>query len=355
MAERLPPTPSPTSCLRPGLPPKQAPAAQPGGRVREPAAPARAWRQPRPGGTEPPRQNLRVWTPSGDLPKITLGIPSPGGHWLTSPGHAGDGHRSCPTGSLPARHGLPHHAERAPKPSLQPRSIRRHSHPQRWARTRRPQPGCCVRVGDPVAGHGRRSAGRGRMQLGQCSFLRRWPGKEGREDAFGLSSGSPAPGRATTALAALRGQPWRRGRCECGRGQAESPPRLPASPRARGPGYTQEAALVLSTTRRVNKHPAFNCCHAQTCLTAPGLCCHLPPRVQHLLRASAPHKGQQGIDPPGGSGLPVMPLGCARGWGPWMSPWRGSLQHPAPGTRTSAGSSLAEPCSSSSRHRQPRK
>jgi len=29
--------------------------------------------------------------------------------------------------------------------------------------------------------------------------------------------------------------------------------------------------------RRVNKHPAFNCCHAQTCPTAPGLRCHLPP------------------------------------------------------------------------------
>lgn len=85
-----------------------------------------------------------------------------------------------------------------------------------------------------------------------------------------------------------------RGHSECGRGEAEPPPPLPASPRAPGPGYTQEAALVLSTTRRVNKHPAFNCCHAQTCLTAPGLRCHLPLRAQHLLRAPAPHEEQQG-------------------------------------------------------------
>ncbi|XP_009470500.1 PREDICTED: proline-rich protein HaeIII subfamily 1-like [Nipponia nippon] len=85
MVGGLPPTPSPTSRLRPGPPPKQAPAAQPGGRVREPAAPARAWRQPRPNGTEPPRRDLGVRTPSGDLPKTTPGMPSPGGHWLSLP------------------------------------------------------------------------------------------------------------------------------------------------------------------------------------------------------------------------------------------------------------------------------
>lgn len=166
MAERLPPTPSPTSRPRPGLPPKQAPAAQPGGRVQEPAAPAWAWRQPRPGGTEPRHRDLGVWTRSRDLPEMTLGMPSPGVVGSVSLGCAGNRHLSCPTGSLPARHSPLHHAGRVPEPSLQPHSIRRHSPPQRQAGTRWPQPSCCVRAGDPVAGHsGKGQDADGTMQL----------------------------------------------------------------------------------------------------------------------------------------------------------------------------------------------
>lgn len=163
-----PPTPSPTSRPRPGPgpPPEQAPAAQPGGRVREPAAPARAWRQPRPGGTQSPPRDLRLRTPSGDLPKTLLGMP------IGSASH-GTGTSAAPRGR--SRTAWAARAPAAPHGPIHPQAFP----PQARAGSRRPQPSCCVRAGDPVAGHGVRVVGRGRMLTGQCSFLRRWPGEEG--------------------------------------------------------------------------------------------------------------------------------------------------------------------------------
>lgn len=140
-----------------------------------------------------------------------------------------------------------------------------------------------------------------------------------------------------------------RGHRECGRGEAEPPAPLPASPRAPRPGYTQEAVLVLSTTRRVNKHPGFNCCHAQTCLTAPGLRCHLPLRAQHLLRAPAPHQGHRGRTLRKDRGCLRCRRACSgRGDGdvPLPGVLRGAWVHIQP---PALGSSSAEPRSGSSR------
>lgn len=350
MAESLPPTPSPTSRPRPGAATKTG-TCRPARRASSGAG------STCPGLAPAPAQRHRA-TPPGPhgldtLPKMTLGMPNPESLAQPPQGAQGTGTSPAPRGAFQAQHGLPRHAGQVPKPSPWPCSIRRRSHPNAGQGRGGHSPAAAyVRAGDPVAGHGGKAAGRGRIRMGQCSFLRRWPGEEGCKDACGLGSHSPAPGRGTMALTALRRQSLQWGHDERGGGQAEPPPQLPATPRACRPGYTQEAALVLSTTRRVNKHPAFNCCHAQTCLTAPGLRCHLPLRTQHLLRASAPHEGQQGWTLWEGPGCPRCHRVC-RGMGGHMDvPTEGKLVASSP---RHWGSSSAEPRSNCSRHSRPRK
>ncbi|XP_041338054.1 skin secretory protein xP2-like isoform X2 [Pyrgilauda ruficollis] len=114
----------------------------------------------------------------------------------------------------------------------------------------------------------------GREQAATAQLLRACRGPRGRTWREGGGKGQDADGtmRLPAQVAGggrmrgcLRPRLWlpsaregtmashqRRGHRECGRGEAEPPAPLPASPRAPGPGYTQEAALVLSTTRRGN-------------------------------------------------------------------------------------------------------
>ncbi|CAN8190046.1 unnamed protein product, partial [Coccothraustes coccothraustes] len=124
----------------------------------------------------------------------------------------------------------------------------------------------------PLPSAGIPSPAPGREQAATAQLLRACRGPRGRTWREGGGKGQDADG--TMQLPAqvagggrmrgcLRPRLWLpsaregtmashqcRGHRECGRGEAEPPAPLPASPRAPRPGYTQEAALVLSTTRR---------------------------------------------------------------------------------------------------------
>ncbi|XP_065546901.1 collagen alpha-1(I) chain-like [Lathamus discolor] len=297
--ERFPPTPSPTSRLRTGPPPEQAPAAQASlgaGSTRPGPAPAPA----------PQHRDLSARSPPGALPTMTLGADPA---W---PRQRVQGHCPHRTGS----HTTPAELSSPPRGPLHPQALP----PQHRAGTRRPQPSCCVRAGDPMAGHSGRAAGSGRDNAASCA------GGRGRKDAW-MTSGSPPPLRAGQwPSQPFMGSP--------GGGDtvsvAGAEPLHPVAPRlAEGSqaGLHPGSCPGSQHHTRVNKHPAFNCCHAQTCLTAPGLRCHLPLPAQHLLPASAPHEGQQGWT----FGEDRGSL-RSTGMGDMDVPMGGSSQHPALGT-----------------------
>lgn len=191
VAQRLPPTPSPTSRPRPGPPPEQAPAAQPGGRVREPAAPAWAWRQPRPGGTQPPPPQ----EPPRGLPTPASPFPCPLHKPRLLPAAGTELGAARPHEPVPSRQGYgdvagdsPQTPPKMPQPRLASRlgllaeQTRLLLHGKAPARPRLLRPWvwgshpAALSPAEAGRGRGTEAGGRGRRPPGQCSFLRRWPG-----------------------------------------------------------------------------------------------------------------------------------------------------------------------------------
>ena len=127
--------------------------------------------------------------------------------------------------------------------------------------------------------------------MGQCRLPAQVAGPWGRKAGSKSSASVPHPraaGRACWGSSGPRPSNYSL-RGNLGSGMRAGGPEAPRQAPSVGPH--PGSCPGSQHTRRVNKHPAFNCCHAQTCLTAPGLRCHLPPSAQHLLRAPPARRG----------------------------------------------------------------
>lgn len=158
--------------------------------------------------------------------------------------------------------------------------------------------------------------------MGQCRLPAQVAGPQGRKAGSKASASVPHPhaaGRACWGSSGPRPSKYSLRR-NPGPGMRAGGPEAPRQAPSVGPH--PGSCPGSQHTRRVNKHPAFNCCHAQTCLTAPGLRCHLPPSAQHLLRApparrevEAGGESSGGARAPARSTAPPRPLPAPRALG----------------------------------------